>query len=59
LNGRKENADLLIATDPDADRTGVAVRTKDGDFIVLTGNQIGLLLMEYILSEKSRKGKIT
>lgn len=54
----KENADLLIATDPDADRTGVAVRTKDGDFIVLTGNQIGLLLMEYILSEKSRKGKL-
>ncbi len=52
----KEKADLLIATDPDADRTGVAVRTNQGDFIVLTGNQIGLLLMEYILSEKSKKG---
>ncbi len=52
----KENADLLIATDPDADRTGVAVRTRQGDFIVLTGNQIGLLIMEYILSEKTKKG---
>ncbi len=52
----EKHADLLIATDPDADRTGVAVRTKDGDFIVLTGNQIGLLLMEYILSEKTKKG---
>ncbi|HHT24913.1 MAG TPA: phospho-sugar mutase [Clostridiaceae bacterium] len=54
----KENADLLIATDPDADRTGVAVRTKEGDFIVLTGNQIGLLLMEYILSEKTKNGTL-
>lgn len=54
----KEKADLLIATDPDADRTGVAVRTNQGDFIVLTGNQIGLLLMEYILSEKSKKGTL-
>ncbi|HHU52561.1 MAG TPA: phospho-sugar mutase [Clostridiaceae bacterium] len=55
---QKENADLLIATDPDADRTGVAVRTKDGEFIVLTGNQIGLLLMEYILSEKTKNGTL-
>ncbi len=54
----KEHADLLIATDPDADRTGVAVRTSDGDFIVLTGNQIGLLLMEYILSEKQKNGTL-
>lgn len=52
----EKHADLLIATDPDADRTGVAVRTRDGDFIVLTGNQIGLLLMEYILSGKKKKG---
>lgn len=52
----EKHADLLIATDPDADRTGVAVRTSDDDFVVLTGNQIGLLIMEYILSEKAKKG---
>lgn len=50
----KEHADLLIATDPDADRLGVAVRTNDGDFILLSGNEIGCLLMDYILSAKHR-----
>lgn len=54
----KEHADLLIATDPDADRTGLAVRTKEGDFIVLTGNQIGILLMDYILSAKEKRGTL-
>lgn len=54
----QKNADLLIATDPDADRTGVAVRSSEDDFIVLTGNQIGLLLMEYILGEKSKKDSL-
>lgn len=48
----KRNADLLIATDPDADRTGIAVRTRDHDFVVLSGNEIGILLMDYILSAK-------
>ena len=52
----EKEADLLIATDPDADRTGVAVRTSDDDFVVLTGNQIGLLIMEYILGQKTKKG---
>lgn len=51
----KEEADLVIATDPDADRTGVAVRLADGSFDVLSGNQIGLLLMEYILSAKQAR----
>lgn len=49
-----ESADLVIATDPDADRTGLAVRTQDGRYQVLTGNQIGLLLLEYILQAKRR-----
>ncbi|MDD4462035.1 MAG: phospho-sugar mutase [Eubacteriales bacterium] len=49
-----ESADLVIATDPDADRTGLAVRTRDGHYQVLTGNQIGLLLLEYILQAKRR-----
>lgn len=51
-----EEADLVIGTDPDADRTGLAVRRKDGSYQVLSGNQIGLLLMEYILSAKERRG---
>ncbi len=52
----REEADLVIATDPDADRTGLAVRLKDGSYQVLSGNQIGLLLMEYILSAKVNRG---
>lgn len=52
----KEEADLVIANDPDADRTGLAVRRADGTYQVLSGNQIGLLLMEYILSAKSNAG---
>ena len=43
-------SDLIIATDPDADRLAVTVRKGDGDFLTLTGNQIGLLLIEYIIS---------
>lgn len=45
-------AELVIATDPDADRMGVALKNDEGEFEVLTGNQIGLLLLEYILSAK-------
>ncbi|MBP1757383.1 MAG: phosphoglucomutase/phosphomannomutase alpha/beta/alpha domain [Firmicutes bacterium] len=55
---QKEGADLVIATDPDADRTGVCVRTNAGDYQVLTGNQIGLLLMDYILSAKKKSGTL-
>ncbi len=54
----KEEADLVIATDPDSDRTGLAVRMPSGDFEVMTGNQIGLLLMDYILSEKKNRGNL-
>lgn len=54
----KEQADLLIATDPDADRTGVAVRTSEGDFVVLSGNQIGILLMDYILGAKQKSNTL-
>ncbi|MCR4435827.1 MAG: phospho-sugar mutase [Clostridiales bacterium] len=51
----KENVDLIIATDPDCDRVGVAVRNSAGDYIILSGNQIGCLLLEYILSQKKSK----
>ena len=49
-------SDLIIATDPDADRMGVAVRKSDGEFTVLTGNQQGALLTEYIISALKRTG---
>lgn len=51
-------ADTIFATDPDSDRLGVAVRGKDGNFIVLTGNQIGCLLLEHILSSKKTAGTL-
>jgi len=47
--GKEENADVLIATDPDADRLGAAVRMPNGDYQVLTGNQIGAIFIHYIL----------
>jgi len=49
-------SDLLIATDPDADRLAVTVRKEDGDFVTLSGNQIGLLLIEYIISAYESNG---
>lgn len=52
--GQKENADLLIATDPDADRLGAAVRMPNGDYKVLSGNQIGALLIHYILEARKK-----
>ena len=57
--GDKVGANLLIATDPDSDRLGVAVRQKDGTFCTLSGNQIGCLLMHYILLRKKEKGRLS
>lgn len=54
----KENADLIIGTDPDCDRVGVVVRNSEGEYEVLTGNQTGCLLMEYILSHKKEVGSL-
>jgi len=51
--GHKVKADILIATDPDADRMGVAVRDSEGDYVFLTGNQIGALLLNSLLKDKS------
>ncbi|HPX92876.1 MAG TPA: phospho-sugar mutase [Bacillota bacterium] len=55
---RETGAGLVLATDPDADRTGVAVRASDGSFVLLSGNEIGLLLMDYILGTKSVRGEL-
>ncbi len=49
-------ADLIIGTDPDSDRVGVLARESDGTFVALTGNMIGILLTEYILSQKTVLG---
>ena len=46
--GEKEHADILIATDPDADRMGIAARDNDGKFVLLTGNQTGAILLNYL-----------
>ncbi|WP_205623377.1 phospho-sugar mutase [Desulfosporosinus sp. HMP52] len=54
--GKALEADLLLATDPDADRLGVALRTPEGDYLQLTGNQIGIILTYYILSQKKALG---
>ena len=53
--GHKVKADILIATDPDADRMGVAVRDLEGDYVFLTGNQIGALLLNALLEDKSNR----
>lgn len=51
-------ADLIIGTDPDADRVGIIVKNKNGKYNTLTGNQVGALLCEYILSSLSERGKL-
>lgn len=55
---KSENVDLIIGTDPDCDRVGVVVRNKEGEYVTLTGNQTGCLLLEYILSQKKAKGEL-
>ena len=51
-------ADLIIGTDPDADRVGIIVKDKNGEYNTFTGNQVGALLTEYILSSLSEKGEL-
>lgn len=52
------NADLLLATDPDCDRVGIAVKNQAGEYELLTGNQVGLLLLDYICSQRIKHGKM-
>lgn len=54
--GKEHKADLLIATDPDADRLGIAIRNPEGDYRQLTGNQVGTLLTYYLLTQKKKLG---
>ena len=53
------DADLVLATDPDADRVGIAIKNNEGEFILLNGNQTGSLLINDILSAWEQKGKLT
>lgn len=53
------DADLVLATDPDADRVGIAVKNDKGEFILLNGNQTGTLLFHYLLTQWEEKGKLT
>ncbi|MEH7585848.1 phospho-sugar mutase [Priestia megaterium] len=54
--GKDIDADLLMATDPDADRLGVAVKDSSGEYVVLTGNQLGALMLHYLLIQKKEQG---
>ncbi|MEX0994188.1 MAG: phospho-sugar mutase [Balneolaceae bacterium] len=56
---RELDADLVMATDPDGDRVGTAVKNRDGEFILLNGNQIAVLLIHYLLDGWDEKGKLT
>ncbi len=55
---KKQDCDLLIGTDPDADRVGVIIRTESGEFISLTGNQIGAMLISYVIEARKLSYKM-
>ena len=52
----KCNADLLLATDPDADRVGIAVKNNNGEYVLVSGNEVGMLLLDYICSRRLAMG---
>jgi phosphoglucomutase len=56
---KETDADLVLATDPDADRVGIAVKNNDGEFVLLNGNQTGSLLVNYMLEAWEKEGKFT
>ena len=55
---KKEGADFILGSDPDADRVGIMVRTSEGEFKVLTGKQTGVVLLDYLIGAKQRSGKM-
>ena len=55
--GKETNADILIATDPDADRMGIAAKNKEGEYVLLTGNQTGAILLRYLARYKETSKK--
>ena len=55
---KNNGADLIIGTDPDADRVGIIIKDKTGEYVNITGNQVGVLLTEYILSCLKERGEL-
>ena len=55
---KKYNADLMLATDPDCDRVGIAVKDKNGEYNLLSGNEVGILLLDYICSQRIKHNKM-
>ena len=55
---KKQNADLLLATDPDCDRVGIAVKDGKGEYVLLSGNETGLLLLDYLCAQRIKHGKM-
>jgi phosphoglucomutase len=55
---KETGADLVMATDPDADRVGIVVRNKDGEYVILNGNQTATLLIHYLLTKWKENGKL-
>ncbi|WP_170075291.1 phospho-sugar mutase [Paraclostridium dentum] len=55
---KKEGADIIIGTDPDCDRVGVVVKNTEGEYIVLNGNQVGSLLVNYVLENLKNENKL-
>lgn len=55
---RKIGADILLATDPDCDRVGIAVPDKTGELVLMSGNEVGAMLLNYILSQRLKKGTL-
>ena len=55
---KKEGADFILGSDPDADRVGIMVRDKTGEYITISGNQTGVLLLDYLIGAKKRAGTL-
>ena len=55
---KEHGADFILGSDPDADRVGIMVRTKEDDFVVISGNQTGVLLLDYLIGAMRRAGKL-
>ena len=55
---KKKKADVLLATDPDCDRVGIAVKNNQGEYVLLSGNETGILLLDYICSQREKHKKM-
>jgi len=56
---KEKNADLVLTTDPDADRVGLGYKDRTGEYVLLTGNETGALLIDYVLGQRKEKGLLS